>query len=108
MAKKLTTSLNGFKERQCTIAIVLDIRSNRKDVTEYPVKARFTIDRRSYYYPVGGSYSKQEFSEICNEQKSKSPKYGIVRELYPIGTSVIVWDTVVAGILLPNTLELIR
>ena len=35
MAKKLTTSLNGFKERQCTMAIVLDIRSNRKDVTEY-------------------------------------------------------------------------
>ena len=46
MAKKLTTSLTGFKERQCTMAIVLDIRSNRKDVTEYPVKARFTIDRR--------------------------------------------------------------
>ena len=75
MAKKLTTSLNGFKERQCTMAIVLDIRSNRKDVTEYPVKARFTIDRRSYYYPIGGSYSKQDFSEICNVQKSKSPKY---------------------------------
>ncbi|MBP5386432.1 MAG: integrase, partial [Prevotella sp.] len=75
MAKKLTTSLAGFKERQCTMAIVLDIRSNRKDVSEYPVKARFTIDRRSYYYPVGGSCSKQEFSEICNVQKSKSPKY---------------------------------
>ena len=75
MAKKLTTSLTGFKERQCTMAIVLDIRSNRKDVTEYPVKARFTIDRRSYYYPIGGSYSKQDFSEICNVQKSKSPKY---------------------------------
>ena len=74
MAKKLTTSLTGFKERQCTMAIVLDIRSNRKDVTEYPVKARFTIDRRSYYYPIGGSCSKQEFSEICNVQKSKSPK----------------------------------
>jgi len=39
------------------------------------VKARFTIDRRSYYYPIGGSCSKQEFSEICNVQKSKSPKY---------------------------------
>ena len=75
MAKKLTTSLTGFKERQCTMAIVLDIRSNRKDVTEYPVKARFTIDRRSYYYPIGGSYSKLDFSEICNVQKSKSPKY---------------------------------
>lgn len=75
MAKKLTTSLTGFKERQCTMAIVLDIRSNRKDVTEFPVKARFTIGRRSYYYPIGGSYSKQEFSEICNVQKSKSSKY---------------------------------
>lgn len=75
MAKNLTTSLTGFKERQCTMAIVLDIRSNRKDMTEYPVKARFTIDRKSYYYPVGGSYTKEEFSEICNVQKSKSPKY---------------------------------
>ena len=84
MAKKLTTSLTGFKERQCTMAIVLDIRSNRKDVTEYPVKARFTIDRRSYYYPIGGSYSKQEFSEICNVQKSKSPKYEEKKRLLDI------------------------
>ena len=84
MAKKLTTSLTGFKERQCTMAIVLDIRSNRKDVTEYPVKARFTIDRRSYYYPVGGSYSKQDFSEICNVQKSKSPKYEEKKRLLEI------------------------
>ena len=75
MAKKITTSLTGFKERQCTMAIVLDIRTNRKDITEYPVKARFTIDRKSYYYPIGGSYSKEDFSEICNVQKSKSPKY---------------------------------
>lgn len=75
MAKELTTSMTGFKERQCTMAIVLDIRSNRKDVSEYPVKARFTIDRKSYYYPIGGSYTKQAFSEICNVQKSKSPKY---------------------------------
>lgn len=75
MAKGLTTSMTGFKERQCTMAIVLDIRSNRKDVSEYPVKARFTIDRKSYYYPIGGSYTKQAFSEICNVQKSKSPKY---------------------------------
>lgn len=84
MAKKLTTSLTGFKERQCTMAIVLDIRSNRKDVTEYTVKARFTIDRRSYYYPVGGSYSKQDFSEICNVQKSKSPKYEEKKRLLEI------------------------
>ncbi len=84
MAKKLTTSLTGFKERQCTMAIVLDIRSNRKDMTEYPVKARFTIDRRSYYYPVGGSYSKQDFSEICNVQKSKSPKYEEKKRLLEI------------------------
>ena len=84
MAKKLTTSLTGFKERQCTMAIVLDIRSNRKDVTEYPVKARFTIDRRSYYYPVGGSYTKQDFSEICNVQKSKSPKYEEKKRLLEI------------------------
>ena len=84
MAKKLTTSLTGFKERQCTMAIVLDIRSNRKDVTEYPVKARFTIGRRSYYYPIGGSCSKQEFSEICNVQKSKSPKYEEKKRLLEI------------------------
>ncbi len=75
MAQKLTTSLTGFKERNCTMAIVLDIRSNRKNVTEYPLCARFTIERKTYYYPLGGSYTKVDFSEICNIQKSRSAKY---------------------------------
>ncbi len=39
------------------------------------LKARFTIDRRSFYYPLGSSYTKVDFSEICNVQKSKSAKY---------------------------------
>ncbi len=77
MAKTLTTNFNGFRERNCTMSIVLDIRSNRTDITEYPVCARFTIDRKRYYYRIGGSYSKKEFSEICNVQKSKSPKYEV-------------------------------
>lgn len=77
MAKKLTTSLPGFKERQCTASVVLDVRSNRRKVMEYPVAIRFTIGRKGYYYLLGGSYTKQEFSEICNVQKSKSPKYEI-------------------------------
>ena len=75
MAKNFTTSFTGFKERECTMSIVLDTRSNRSKMTEYPVAARFTIDRRSYYYHIGGSYSKQDFSDICNSQKSKSSKY---------------------------------
>lgn len=80
MKEKLTTSINGCTERKCSIAIVLDIRSNRKDITQYPLCVRFTIDRKSIYHPIGGSFSKKDFSDICNVQKSKSPKYELKKQ----------------------------
>lgn len=75
MAQKITTSFGGFAERNCTAAICLDIRSNRKDVTKYPLCIRFIIDRKSYYHRLGGNYTKNDFSEIANTQKSRSGKY---------------------------------
>lgn len=75
MAQKITTSFGGFAERNCTAAICLDIRSNRKDVTKYPLCIRFIIDRKSYYHKLGGNYTKMDFSEIANTQKSRSDKY---------------------------------
>lgn len=75
MAQKLTTSFGGFAERNCTACICLDIRSNRKDATKYPLCIRFIIDRKAYYHKLGGNYSKNDFSEIANTQKSRSEKY---------------------------------
>lgn len=75
MLQRLTTSFGGFAERNCTAAICLDIRSNRKDVTKYPLCIRFIIDRKSYYHKLGGNYTKMDFSEIANTQKSRSDKY---------------------------------
>ena len=69
------TSFGAFVERNCSAAIVLDKRSNRKAMVEYPLSIRFTIDRKSYYYHVGGSYNEKDFTLICTIQKSKSPKY---------------------------------
>lgn len=75
MKAKLTTSFGNFVERNCSVALVLDKRSNRKNVDSYPLTVRFTIDRRSFYHRVGGSYTEKEFSDICTVAKSKSPKY---------------------------------
>lgn len=75
MAQKLVTSFGTFSERKCTMALVLDKRTNRKNTAAYPLSARFTIDRKPYYYHVGGNFTPKEFSEISNAQKSKSPKY---------------------------------
>lgn len=77
---KLTKSLSIFKERTCSVSMVLDTRTNKKNVTEYPLSIRFTIDRKFFYYPVGGSYSEKRFSDICNAFKSNSENYRIQRE----------------------------
>ena len=77
---KLTKSLSIFKERTCSVSIVLDTRTNKKNVTEYPLSIRFTIDRKFFYYPVGGSYSEKRFSDICNAAKSNSENYRIQKE----------------------------
>ena len=74
MKEKLSTSINGCTERKCSIAIVLDIRSNRKDITQYPLCVRFTIDRKSIYHPIGGSFSKKIFqtSVTCRKANLQS------------------------------------
>lgn len=71
----LTKSFPVIKERNCTASLVLDRRTQRHNATEFPLSLRFTIDRKFFYYPVGGSYSEKKFSDICNATKSSSEKY---------------------------------
>ena len=72
---KLTKSLPVIKERNCTASLVLDRRTQRRNATEFPLSMRFTIDRKLFYHPVGGSYTEKQFSDICNATKSASDKY---------------------------------
>ena len=77
---KLTKSLSIFKERTCSVSMVLDTRTNRKNVNEYPLAIRFTVDRKIFYHSVGSSYSEKRFSDICNASKSNSENYRIQKE----------------------------
>ena len=77
---QLTKSLPIIKERNCNASLVLDTRTNRKNVTEYPLAIRFTVDRKIFYHSVGSSYSEKRFSDICNASKSNSENYRIQRE----------------------------
>ena len=72
---KLTKSLPVIKERNCNASLVLDTRTNRKNVSEYPLAIRFTVDRKFFYHQVGGSYSEKRFSDICTATKSSSENY---------------------------------
>ena len=47
--EKLTKSLSLFKERNCSVSIVLDSRTRRKNACEFPLSLRFTIDRKFFY-----------------------------------------------------------
>lgn len=78
--EKLTKSLSLFKERGCTVSLALDIRTNRRKSSEYPLSVRFTLERKAFYYPVGGSYTAKEFSDICNAVKSRSDNYKLQKE----------------------------
>lgn len=70
------TSFGSLTERNCTIAICLDIRKKRKGEEEvYPLSVRFTIDAQRIYHHLGGYLSKEEFSAICISKKSGSAKY---------------------------------
>ncbi len=73
--EKLTKSLLLFKERNCTVAMVLNIRTNRKKITELPLAIRFTVNRKSYYHAASGVYSEKRFSDICNATKCTSENY---------------------------------
>ena len=54
--EKLTKSLPLFKERNCSVSIVLDSRTRRKNAYEFPLSLRFTIDRKFFYFTVGSSF----------------------------------------------------
>ena len=51
--EKLMKSLPLFKERNCSVSIVLDSRTRRKNACEFPLSLRFTIDRKFFYYNMG-------------------------------------------------------
>ena len=74
---KSMRSILLFKERGCTVAIVLDIRTNRNSTLEYPVCIRFLFQRKRFYLNIGGSYTVKRFSEICSAVKSTSENYKI-------------------------------
>ena len=70
--EKLTKSLPLFKERNCSVSIVLDARTRRKNAYEFPLSLRFTIDRKFFYFTVGSSFTEKKFSDICNATKCKA------------------------------------
>lgn len=78
--EKLTKSLSLFKERNCSVSIVLDSRTRRKNACEFPLSLRFTIDRKFFYLTVGSSFTEKKFSDICNATKCKSENYKLQKE----------------------------
>ena len=78
--EKLTKSLPLFKERNCSVSIVLDSRTRRKNAYEFPLSLRFTIDRKFFYLTVGSSFTEKKFSDICNATKCKSENYKLQKE----------------------------
>lgn len=78
--EKLTKSLSLFKERNCSVSVVLDSRTRRKNACEFPLSLRFTIDRKCFYLTVGSSFTERKFSDICNATKCKSENYRLQKE----------------------------
>ena len=78
--EKLTKSMPLFKERNCSVSIVLDSRTRRKNACEFPLSLRFTIDRKFFYLTVGSSFTEKKFSDICNATKCKSENYKLQKE----------------------------
>lgn len=78
--EKLTKSMSLFKERNCSVSIVLDSRTRRKNACEFPLSLRFTIDRKCFYLTVGSSFTEKKFSDICNAAKCKSENYRLQKE----------------------------
>ena len=78
--EKLTKSLPLFKERNCSVSIVLDSRTRRKNAYEFPLSLRFTIDRKFFYFTVGSSFTEKKFSDVCNATKCKSENYKLQKE----------------------------
>ena len=83
--EKLTKSLSLFKERNCSVSVVLDSRTRRKNACEFPLSLRFTINRKCFYLTVGSSFTEKKFSDICNATKCKSENYKLQKEWKTIG-----------------------
>ena len=77
---KLTKSLSLFKERNCSVSIVLDSRTRKRNACEFPLSLRFTIDRKCFYLTVGSFFTEKKFSDICNAIKCKSENYRLQKE----------------------------
>lgn len=72
-----STAFGNFIERNCSVCICLDIRKVRKNIegNKYPLALRFNVDAKRLYHHIGGYFSKEEFSTICNVKKNGSEKY---------------------------------
>ena len=55
--EKLTKSMSLFKERNCSVSIVLDSRTLRKNAYEFPLSLRFTIDPKFFYLTAKSTQS---------------------------------------------------
>ena len=78
---KLTKSLPVIKERNCTVSLVLDRRTQRRNVTEFPLAMRFTIDRKFNFVDY------QEYTEISKivQKLPKGTALNKVKEQCPEG-----------------------
>lgn len=70
--EKLTKSMPLFKERNCSVSIVLDLRTRRKNACEFPLSLRFTIDRKFFYLTIGSSFTEKKFSDICKRLNARA------------------------------------
>ena len=73
--EKLTKSMPLFKERNCSVSIVLDSRTRRKNAYEFPLSLRFTIDRKFFYLTVGSSFSEKSSQTSAMQPNAKSENY---------------------------------
>lgn len=80
MQEKLTKKLEGIYERHITMAVVLDVRMTKKYDEAFPVALRFSREGRSFYWQVGGAYTRKQFSDICNITKKTSPLFVIKQQ----------------------------
>lgn len=80
MKEKLTKKLEGIYEHHITLAVVLDVRMTKKYDEAFPVALRFSREGRSFYWQIGGAYTRKQFSDICNVTKKTSPLFAIKQQ----------------------------
>lgn len=80
MQERLTKKLEGIYERHITLAVVLDVRMTKKYDEAFPVALRFSREGRSFYWQIGGAYTRKQFSDICNVTKKTTPLFAIKQQ----------------------------